>query len=220
MPLFKDRTGEQFGRLKVLFRDSETAKGRARWVCECACGKRVSILATSLARGATSSCGCLRSELAREMSRQTATHGESRIITPEYVAWRQMKSRCKYEITSKSYRDRGISVCPEWENSYEEFLAHVGRRPSPSHSLDRIDNDKGYVPGNVRWALRGEQARNKRTNRLITYKGVTKCAVEWAEATGIPARSILRRLRRGFPLDVVFHPGRITNTRGTFGEAI
>ena len=86
---------------------------------------------------------------------------------------------------------------PEWANSFAAFLRDVGERPSLGHSIDRIDNTKGYVPGNVRWATRSEQGRNKRTNRLITHNGVTACVAEWAQRTGLKERTIHTRLARG-----------------------
>jgi hypothetical protein len=93
-------------------------------------------------------------------------HGDTRARrrAPEYRYWQDMKRRCLNPNAHNygHYGARGISVCPEWVNDYEAFLAHVGRRPSPEHSLDRIDNDRGYEPGNVRWGTKAEQANNRR----------------------------------------------------------
>ena len=97
-----------------------------------------------------------------------------------------------------AYGGRGIAVAPEWL-SYERFLQDVGPRPSADHSIDRIDNERGYEPGNVRWATRIEQARNRRTNRLISALGVTLSVSEWAERTGVNRQTIYDRLRRGWP---------------------
>jgi hypothetical protein len=87
--------------------------------------------------------------------------------TPEYTAWREMKRRCytpgRY---FKDYGGRGIRVCPEWVNDFQAFFEHVGRRPSPEHSLDRKNNEGHYEPGNVRWATKAEQSHNTRRSKV------------------------------------------------------
>jgi hypothetical protein len=96
-------------------------------------------------------------------------HGESSDPTPEYEAWHQMKSRCLNPADKRyqQYGARGIGVCEQWIYSYGNFLAYMGRRPSPDYSLDRIDNDGNYEPGNCRWATRSEQQQNKRVSILM-----------------------------------------------------
>jgi hypothetical protein len=86
----------------------------------------------------------------------------------EYQAWMNMKDRCGRSTRrgAHNYVGRGIAVCDRWSGSFESFLADMGPKPSPVHSLDRIDNDKGYEPGNCRWATRDEQSRNTRRNTL------------------------------------------------------
>lgn len=96
---------------------------------------------------------------AREVSR---THGESFVRTPEYDAWRNMKQRCSSKKKSEYYSGRGIVVCDRWIRSFPSFLEDVGRRPGPEYSIDRIDNDRGYEPGNVRWATWTVQMNNRR----------------------------------------------------------
>ncbi|SRR6266571_6017596 len=94
------------------------------------------------------------------------THGESRLHeTPEYAAWGSMRRRCYFSGDPKQvrfYQSRGVTVCDRWRNSYPNFLADMGRKPTPRHTLDRIDSDKGYEPGNYRWATWTEQANNRR----------------------------------------------------------
>lgn len=104
------------------------------------------------------------------VSRRTQFERHGMSHTPEYSAWRNMVGRCtpgsrRYEVHREYYGDRGITVCDQWRASFVNFLADVGPRPSDQHSLDRIDNDKGYEPGNVRWATASEQAQNRRPRR-------------------------------------------------------
>jgi len=109
--------------------------------------------------------GCLHRERARAAATKTATHGHTRgrIRSAEYIAWTAMRRRCRPDWPRRQYYfDRGIRVCPEWESSFEAFLTAVGRRPGLGHQLDRIDNDKGYEPGNVRWADLRTQRSNQR----------------------------------------------------------
>lgn len=123
-------------------------------------------------------------------------HGHCRNRSPEYGAWVRMKVRCSAQDpkTFASYGARGITVCDEWRHDFLAFLAYVGPRPSTRHSLDRIDNDRGYEPGNVRWAVPLEQNRNRRDNRLITWRGESLTAGEWAERTGLSRSAIYDRV--------------------------
>lgn len=123
--------------------------------------------------------------------------------SPEWLAWRNMRARCSSPTHPAwdNYGGRGIRVAPEWDaldGGFERFVAHVGRRPSDQHELDRIDNDGHYEPGNVRWATVIEQARNRRGNRLLTAHGVTRTQVEWSEATGLSSELIAHRIRAGW----------------------
>ena len=152
---FIDMTGSRFGRLVIQRRVG--LESPANWECVCDCGKTTVVVGTSIRAGRTRSCGCLVGEASR--ARMTK-HGQS--TTPEYRAWESMKNRClrKSYHSYMRYGGRGVTVCDEWINDFESFASHVGKRPSEKHSLDRIDNDKGYQPGNVRWADKFEQTRN------------------------------------------------------------
>jgi hypothetical protein len=111
-----------------------------------------------------------------------------------------MHKRC-YNPNWKQYADyggRGIKVCDRWRKSYANFLADIGRRPSPNHSLDRIDHDGDYSPENCRWATAVEQARNRRMARMLTYGGETMCLSAWAERYSLRAQTLGRRLRAGW----------------------
>lgn len=131
------------------------------------------------------------------------THGESGSRrTPEYTTWCSIKARC-FNTSSAYYHrygGRGITMCAGWRESYEAFLSHAGRRPSPLHTIERIENDKGYKPGNVRWATRKEQARNRTSSRLVTLNGVTKTAAAWAEELGVAQGTLRERLRNGWSI--------------------
>ena len=120
--------------------------------------------------------------------------------SPENMAWREMRKRC-YSVQHARYADyggRGISVCERWKASFEAFYEDMGPRPSSSHSLERINNDGNYEPGNCRWATPQEQARNRRNNRLLTFQGKTLCAAEWSAITGIHYNTLYGRIAKGW----------------------
>jgi len=130
-------------------------------------------------------------------------HGEGANLgrSPEYRAWDKMIQRCCNPKSNSylRYGARGIYVCEEWRRSFKSFLDHVGRKPTPEHSLDRIDNDGPYEPGNVRWSTRKEQCRNMRTNRFITIDGEQKTLAEWKERSGLSGPVILHRINHQWP---------------------
>lgn len=123
--------------------------------------------------------------------------------TPEYRAWSKIKERC-FKPHHPSYTDyggRGISMCARWRGSFPAFLADVGPRPSPAHSIDRIDNDGHYEPGNCRWATRSQQVRNSRHARRLTFGGETRTICEWADRLGLKLNTITDRLRKGWQVE-------------------
>lgn len=167
-----DLTGQVFERLTVTGLGDRTASGKIRWWCMCICGKEKLAHADHLKSGSTRSCGCLNLEVLLKMS---VKHGNTRNKqnTPEYTAWCGMFKRCNNDPKSKSwpyYTGRGITVCQRWKDSFQNFLDDMGLKPSPLHSIDRINNDGNYEPLNCKWSTKKEQSLNRRP-RSVCWHG-------------------------------------------------
>lgn len=165
----KGANGQRFGRLMVIGEAdkyvSPQGKGLRQVFVRCDCGVVSTVTLNSLKKGLAASCGCYRTELAIG----SVTHGDARKsrATKEYKAWSNMISRCENPNVERfpHYGGRGITVCDRWRNSFPAFLEDMGRKPSLDHSIDRIDVNGNYEPGNCRWATPEQQANNKRNSR-------------------------------------------------------
>ncbi len=190
----KDLTGQKFERITVDSFHSKTERGQGMWACTCVCGAKKIIRGAHLTHGKILSCGCLKDE-------KNSTHRMTK--TPTYHVYQNMIARCYNTTHFKyyAYGARGISVCEKWRESFENFYKDMGRKPN-GKSIDRIDNNGSYSPGNCRWATLKEQQRNMRTNRLLTYSGRTHCMSEWAEIVGITRKALEGRLYRNWSIEM------------------
>jgi len=189
--------GDRFGLLTVRCAvDEETRASRRRFECVCDCGNKVVVRAPSLYGKHTRSCGCLR------FAAHAKTHGLSG--TKEYDLLHKIKRRClnSSDPAFQNYGGRGIEVAAEWlgQGGFERFFEHVGKAPSPHHTLDRIDNNRGYEPGNVRWATRAEQSRNTRRTVHIHAFGKTLPMTDWCAEYGLYRNAIRERMGYGWDM--------------------
>lgn len=224
----KDMTGQRFGLLEVVefagIREYGNNSG-AVWRCRCDCGNVVERTRASLVKtrrqtgGKFTSCGCA-------VSAANTMHGMS--YGREYGRWKTMVSRCHSPGDSgwSHYGGRGIVVCSAWRN-FETFHADMGLPPSTEHTLDRIKVNGNYScgkceecvangwPMNVQWATRDAQARNRRTNRLLTHNGVTLCLTDWADRTGLTIDALRGRLGMGWSIERTITTPPLPGTRVT-----
>jgi hypothetical protein len=173
-----DLTGQKFEKLTVISESLRTHND-IYWHCLCDCGSEKIVSGKHLRRGSIKSCGCYRRE---NSSLKAKTHGATN--TRLYNIWRSMKQRCKNpanENIKNNYLNRGIVVCSEWHDfsTFQSWAFSNGY--ADNLTIDRIDNDKGYFPGNCRWATVIEQANNRRSNQTITLNGVTLTLAQWTK---------------------------------------
>lgn len=210
MGKLQDLTGQRINRWTVLERAPNTGLGHLRWVCRCDCGVEKLVKGNHLRSGASKSCGCYSSEVTTSRSLKHGANRRGQRST-EYGIWCGMRRRCHDEKDSLYvyYGARGISVCERWRNSFSAFLADVGPRPGPEYSLDRKDNERGYEPGNVRWATDTEQANNKRTNVLIERDGRVLSLRMWCRELQLNYGTVHSRIRKyGMSPEAALDKGR------------
>jgi len=193
--------GDRYGRLTITFEVPTMHKHR-RFQCQCDCGREKAVTLHKLRAGNTRSCGCLQRE---SRSSHTRTHGASRTLL--YAVWYGIKQRCYNERCREFpyYGARGISVDPEWQR-FEPFrdwaLANGYQR---GLSIERIDNDGNYEPGNCKWIPRREQSKNTRKSLRITYNGRTQILKDWAAELSLPYLALYKRIvMRGWTVDRAF----------------
>lgn len=184
-----DLTGYRTGKLTVIREIPERSKGgKILWLCKCECGEEAAVGRNELIRG-QQSCGCQSARMT--LGIRSTIHGHARVKkkTSEYLSWNDMKTRCgnKNSQDYANYGGRGIKVCDRWLNSFENFLADLGLKPTKKHSLDRINVNGNYEPGNVRWSTQKAQCRNKRNNKWIEYNGNSMLISDYKNKRAMPA---------------------------------
>lgn len=175
--------------LRPLTREEQRSGTRRKVLARCKCGHEHQVLLYDIQRGHSRMCrSCSAIE---KKTRHGATY------TREYAIWSGIVKRCRHG-TSRRPEYRDVPLAPEWEGDggFERFLAHVGAAPSSKHTIDRIDNSRGYVPGNVRWATMREQNQNRSDNVVVEYGGLSLCITEWARQLGLPVTTLHNRLFR------------------------
>lgn len=179
--------GILFGRLTPIRRASRAK----HWVCRCTCGVEKAVRIDALRTGNTQSCGCLALE---HPSRLLHGHARIGLLSAEYHAWCSAKARCHNKNNKRysAYGARGITMCDLWRDDFRTFLKHVGERPSSRHSIERIDTNLGYEPGNVRWATHLEQANNKTNNLRFMHLGQQMTLAQISAAESIPYHALYR----------------------------
>lgn len=188
----RDLTDREFGRLIVL-RFVGYKNKSSQWLCLCVCGNERVVSAAHLGRD-TNSCGCLRIEMSAAKNR---THGMSG--TPEHNTWLWIIQRTSNPQNKRfgDYGERGIRLCERWR-SFENFLADMGLRPSPQHSIERKDNNGDYEPGNCEWATNEQQAANRRSNINLSLNGETHHLAEWSRRIGVKRATLEYRWHAGW----------------------
>lgn len=192
--------GRVFGRLTVTGEVSRRNNRRVA-VCQCECGAVKNVLHALLANGHTQSCGCLRAEIAT--ARMTKhSHNQRGLRTAEYRAWANMKQRCTNPKSNfyRIYGGRGIEFCQRWM-VFSNFLADMGTKPSPKHTLERKNTNEDYCKENCEWALPAVQCRNKRTNVYVEFQNKRVCISDLADAHGIKRTTLRYRLLHGWPVE-------------------
>lgn len=191
-----DLVGKTFGRLTVLEQAPHVLGQHTRWRCRCECGNETILRGSSLSQGLTKSCGCSISDTQRNLQTKHGLYYHS-----SYATWNKIMDRC-YNPSSPSYLHyggRGIFVDPRWHD-VKNFIEDMGERPLNA-SIDRIDNNRGYSPGNCRWPNPIEQANNRRNNVFYAFNGRTQTVTQWSRELGFKKETLRKRLCRGISFE-------------------
>ena len=204
MPNFIDLSGQQFGRLRVIGRTTNQRR-LVQWNCLCDCGAEAVASTKKLRNGRKQSCGCLWLDAITEAKTKHG-HSSGRTVSSELRTWMALRGRCNNPRNRafQNYGGRGIRVCERW-NDFSMFLADMGPRPKGT-SIDRIDNARGYEPGNCRWALPAQQCRNRRNNIFVLFDGRQMCVTDAARLAGLKRQTVLHRVKAGWPAERLLLP--------------
>lgn len=217
--------GQQFGNLQAI-RFSHMAGHQRMWFFKCECGTEFVTAVHRVRKGTTRSCGCLARRLTGERAR---IHGHSAggKTTPEFKSWMSMLARCERETDPgyPRYGGRGIAVCERW-HSFENFFADMGTRPK-DRTLDRIDNDGNYEPGNCRWATKAEQTVNRRSTKFVIFNGSRTPLAEAIRQSGVNKHWVYWRVehcdmdhQQAFDAVVAKHMSGCQRVRGSDGKYV
>jgi hypothetical protein len=215
----EDLTGRRFGYLTVLERAENNNQGKTQWKCRCFCGNEIIVPAGDLKKPNREymSCGCMKWIT---IAKKRRTHGMSH--HPAWGVWHSMKQRCLdvNHPAFHNYGGRGISVCDRWLENFENFWQDMGSTWKKGLELDRVDNNRGYEPGNCRWVERKTNNRNRRTNRVVDSPLGRMTVAELSEKTGIGVTTLLYRLDHGWPTESLCVPPDTRNVSTTSGIVV
>jgi hypothetical protein len=197
--------GDQVKHLTIIERIPDRG-GHPYYLCRCKCGKTKTVRISTVISGNVNGCN----------SCSKIKHGHNQVgqMSSEYKSWESAKQRVTNPNCEgyESYGGRGIAMCDRWLESFSEFLKDMGPKPSPHHTIERLDSDDGYYPGNCVWATLAEQNRNKKGVIRITHNGKTQCAAEWERELGFRDGAIREKLSKGLTFEqAIARP--ITNER-------
>jgi len=200
-----DLTGKIFGKLTVL--GYSHSNRYAYWKCRCECGKETIVRSSHLVSGAIKTCGCSWQENGKNAHEANLSHGGCRSGRSRlYIIWCNIIQRCENQNSTgyRYYGGRGIKIFSEWHDFkvFRDWATKNGY--NDKLTIDRIDVNGNYEPSNCRWATMEVQANNKRKNVNLTYKGITKTAVQWAREYDIPISTFFRWLNEGESIEDIF----------------
>lgn len=193
----EDLKGNKYGKLETIKYIGKNGTKQSWWECRCDCGNTKNVRASDLKRGKTKSCGCIQEEFVSNLNKTHGLTGE-----PLYTVWQNIKARC-YNENNPRYEDwggRGVKMCDEWKDDFESFYSWaLGNGYKDGLSIERIDNNGNYEPGNCCWIPNKKQASNTRKNKFVEINGVRNTMAGWAEHYGIDKVLVYKRKYKGWP---------------------